>query len=55
MPYHIEKLPGGFKVCDDNRCFSQKPMPKKQAMKQRIAIALSESKRTGKKPSTYFV
>jgi hypothetical protein len=55
MPYKIEKQPsGGFKVCDTNRCFSNKPLTKKQATKQRIAIALSESRITNKPISTYF-
>jgi len=55
MPYKIEKQPsGGFKVCDANRCFSNKPLTKKQAVKQRISIAISESKKTGKPIGTYF-
>lgn len=55
MPYKIEKQSsGGFKVCDANRCFSNKPLTKKQATKQRIAIALSESRTTGKPVSHYF-
>lgn len=38
MPYKIEKQEkDGFKVCDANRCFSNKPLTKKQATRQRIA------------------
>jgi hypothetical protein len=44
MPYSIKSVPGGFKVCDDKRCFSKKPLSKKIAKKQRVAIALSEHK-----------
>ena len=55
MPYKIEKVGNsGFKVCDSNRCFSNKPLTKKQATKQRIAIALSESRKTGKPVKKYF-
>lgn len=55
MPYKIEKVEGGFKVCDSARCFSNKPMSKKKAIKQRIAIALSEQRKTGKQMSSFFV
>lgn len=45
MPYNIKKIKYGFKVCDnENKCFSNKPLTKKQAIKQRIAIAISENK-----------
>lgn len=54
MPIFIEKEKGGFKACDEKRCFSKKPMTKKQVMKQRVAIALSLAKQEGKPPSVYF-
>lgn len=55
MPYHIERVGSGFKVCDQSgKCFSKKGMPKKRAEKQRIAIALSESRKTGKDVGSYF-
>ena len=55
MPYKIEQVSkSGFKVCDANRCFSKKPLTKKQAQKQRIAIALSESKKLGKPINIYI-
>jgi hypothetical protein len=55
MPYEIKPYHGGFRVCDPTRCFSNKALPKKTAEKQRIAIALSESKKTGKPVKKYFV
>lgn len=55
MPYKIEKMEGGWKVCDSNRCFSKKPMSKKNANKQRVAIALSEQRKTGKPVKSFFV
>jgi hypothetical protein len=46
MPYEIRKFSQGFKVCklNSNECFSNKPITKKQARKQKIAIILSELK-----------
>jgi hypothetical protein len=35
--------------------FSNKPLTKKVAEKQRIAIALSEARKTGKSVSSYFI
>jgi hypothetical protein len=55
MPYRIEKVGEGYKVCDPTRCFSEKPLPKKRAMKQRVAIVISEHKRTGKPMKSLFV
>jgi hypothetical protein len=54
MPYTIKKVKGGYKVADNNRTFSQRPLSKTMAEKQRIAIALSESRSTGKPASIYF-
>lgn len=55
MPYKIINVPGGFKVADaKGKTFSKKPMCKKCTEKQRVAIALSESSRTGKSPTMYF-
>lgn len=54
MPYVVKKVKGGFVVSDGKRNFSNKPLTKTMAMKQRIAIALSESQKTGKEPSIYF-
>ena len=58
MPYKIvEEHPGCFKVKDPkhpSRVFSSKCQRKSMAMKQRVAIALSESRRTGKAPSYFF-
>jgi hypothetical protein len=55
MPYKLEKTAGGrFKVCDPMRCFSKVGLTKEQAMKQRVAIALSEHRKTGKPMKHYF-
>lgn len=55
MPYTIERSGKGFKVCDDKgKCFSNKGLPKATALKQRVAISLSESAKTGKPISSYF-
>jgi len=55
MPYTIKDVPGGFVVADAKQpSFSKKPLTKKMAQKQRVAIALSESRKTGKPPSFYF-
>jgi hypothetical protein len=55
MPYTIEKKGRGYMVCDERRCFSKKPITKAMAMKQRVAIALSEHKKNPKTPmSAYF-
>ena len=55
MPYTIERSGKGFKVCDSSmKCFSNKGLPKATAYKQRVAIALSESAKTGKPVSSYF-
>ena len=55
MPYTIKDVPGGFVVADAKRpSFSKNPLTKMMAQKQRIAIALSESSKSGKPPSLYF-
>ena len=55
MPYVIEKSGKGFKVCDTaGKCFSKKGLPKATALAQRVAIALSESRKTGKPLNTLF-
>ena len=56
MPYMIKHVDGGFVVEDKKgKMFSNRPLTKKMATKQRIAIALSESRKTGKPASAYFV
>jgi len=56
MPYSIKKVKGGFVVEDKaGKQFSNKPLTKKVAEKQRIAIALSEAKKTGKSIGSYFI
>lgn len=54
MPILIEREKGGFKACDAKGCFSKKPMTKEQALKQRVAIALSLAKKEGKPTKMYF-
>lgn len=55
MPYSIEKAPNGFFVVDNKgHKFSKKPITKKMAEKQRIAIAISEHKKTGKPMNKFF-
>lgn len=57
MPFQIKKVGKGFKVVEPGKThvFSNNPLSKKQAMKQRVAIALSESRRTGKPVKSYFI
>ena len=48
MPYIIKPVKAGYKVCKkDNKgeCFSKKALSKDKAIKQRVAIILSERKR----------
>lgn len=48
MPYIIKKVKQGFKVCkkdNPSECYSNKPLTKKVAKKQRTAIILSEINR----------
>jgi hypothetical protein len=48
MPYIIKEVSSGFKVCKKDEpsvCFSKKPLSKKTATKQRVAIQISEAKR----------
>jgi hypothetical protein len=54
MPYKIEPVKGGFKVCDSKRCFSKGPLTKRMATKQRVAIALSEHRKKPNKSIGYF-
>lgn len=47
MPYSIVPFKYGFRVCkkdDKDKCFSNKPLPRKQAIKQMQAIIISENK-----------
>jgi len=49
MPYEIKKEKSGYKVCKKNedKCFSKKPIPKINAIKQKYAIELHEASKTG--------
>jgi hypothetical protein len=55
MPYSINKVSGGFLVCTKEKCFSKKPLTKKKAQKERVAIAISESKKTGQSIGNFFI
>ena len=57
MPFQIKKVGKGFKVVEPGKThvFSNNPLSKKQAMKQRVAIALSESRKSGKPVKSYFM
>ena len=55
MPYEVKHVKGGYLVCDKKKCFSKKPLTKKKARKQQIAIALSESRKTGQPVGNFFV
>lgn len=55
MPYNIIPVGHGYKVMSqDGKVFSRKPLSKKQAMKQRTAIAISEARKTGKPIATFY-
>lgn len=54
MPYKIVRTGSGFKVCSDKQCHSKQPLALNVARRQRIALALSESRKTGKPASAYF-
>ena len=57
MPYAIIPVDKKFMVIDkkNGRTFSKKPLSKAVARKQRIALAISSSKRENKPVSTFFV
>lgn len=52
MPYIVKNVADGYKVCKKDepaKCFSKKPLPKERAVKQRIAIIISQQQRRKKK------
>ena len=57
MPYVVKqriKNCYGVVVPSSNRVFSSKCQTKKMARKQRLAVILSESRKTGKPVNTFF-
>ena len=55
MPYKIVKEKGGFFVEDPkHHKFSNRPLAKQVALKQRIAIAMSEHKKNPKVPMKHY-
>lgn len=52
MPVKVKKVAHGFKVCDPKgRCLSKKPLSKKMAQKQELAVRLSTLRKEGKIPA----
>ena len=50
MPYEIRKFKTGVKVCkktEPEKCFSKKPIPMKNAIKQKYAIEINERSKKG--------
>lgn len=55
MPYQVKKVRNGYKVySNDGKAFSKQPLTKSRAEKQRLAIALNESKASNKPLSFFF-
>lgn len=55
MPYAVVPVGSGYKVMSpDGRTFSRKPLSKKRAEKQRVAIALSEARKTHQPAAIFF-
>lgn len=51
MPLKIVKHKTGFRVCDlEGHCLSKKPLTKKRAMKQELAVRLSSLRKQGRIP-----
>ena len=55
MPISIQPYHHGFRACDPNKCFSKKALSKKQAQRQRIAVAIASSKKEHKPMKSFFV
>ena len=54
MPYKIKKVNGGYKVTNGTKDFSNKPLTKVMAEKQRLAITIPVAKKLGGKPEIYW-
>lgn len=56
MPYNIVKVHKGYKVQNavSGKTYSVHPLTKSKAIKQRVAIVLSESRKTNHSPSIFF-
>lgn len=56
MPYQIQHVKGGYKVqnMETGKTYSHKPLSKSKAIKQRVAIVLSEARKTHQSPSIFF-
>jgi hypothetical protein len=52
MPLKIVKFKTGFRVCDDKgQCLSKKPLSKKRAVAQELAVRLSTLRKEGRIPA----
>jgi len=56
MPYRIQHVKGGYKVQNvvSGKTYSVHPLTKSKALKQRVAIVLSEARKTHQSPSIFF-
>ncbi len=51
MPLKVVKYKYGFRVCDTKgKCLSNKPLTKKKAKKQELAVRLSTLRKEGRIP-----
>lgn len=51
MPLKIVKYKSGYRVCDDKgKCLSKKPLSKKKATAQELAVRLSTLRKEGRIP-----
>ena len=52
MPLRLVKFGSKYKVCDDKgKCLSKKPLSKKRATAQELAVRLSTLRKEGKIPA----
>ncbi len=56
MPYRLVPLKSGFvaESTESHKRLSKRPMTKEKARKQIIAVALAESRKTGKPVKSFF-
>ena len=55
MPLSLKQFDNKWKVCDPNKCFSKTGLTKKQAQRQRVAVAIASSKKEHKPMKSFFV
>lgn len=54
MPYMIKKVKGGYKVTDGEKFFSNKPLTKEMASKQKNAISIPVARMIARPLKTTF-